>query len=378
MCVVNTESCTIFAIEAATGKQLWSMWLGDPLTSAPTIADGLVFAAYPAQAAENGTAPPGVNHALAAFDLKTGKIAWQLWLDGDVMSAPVAVGEFLYVSTFAGTVIKLEQKTGKVRYAMKASATSAPVVQFDHGVEQMYAHAPRRGREGLTPQGDDRSAPITTSRRPSTRLASKKAGVHRRQGSRRRGAHAAKSKDKHAANGFWRRCARVGGARSRPGAGRRGQRVVDARASRGRACCASATRTSTRWATRSMATDRGHRQHSCGRSKAQGRHSKSGGRFPRHRAARGRQVNVLVGTLERQGPQASIRKSGKTPNGGSSGRRGRAQHSRWSTAAGSMSVPRTASSPRSTPATRRSPAGRRGAATRSAQETVYTNETYGR
>ena len=86
MCVLNTESCTIFAIEAKTGKQLWSFWLGDPLTSSPTIADGLVFAAYPAQGAENGTLPPGVNHALAAFDLETGKIKWQLWLDGDVMS----------------------------------------------------------------------------------------------------------------------------------------------------------------------------------------------------------------------------------------------------------------------------------------------------
>jgi outer membrane protein assembly factor BamB len=55
------------------------------------------------------------------------------------MSAPVAVGEFVYVTTFAGTTIKLEQKTGAVRYAMRAKATSAPVVMFgDDGVEQMY------------------------------------------------------------------------------------------------------------------------------------------------------------------------------------------------------------------------------------------------
>jgi len=139
-CVINTESCTIFAIDAATGKQRWSYWLGDPLTSAPTIAHGRVFASYPQSAAEGDKpAPPGANHALAAFDLKSGKVLWQLWLDSDVMSAPVAVGDFVYVTTFSGTMIKLEQATGKVRYAMKAAATSAPVVLFGaDGVEQMY------------------------------------------------------------------------------------------------------------------------------------------------------------------------------------------------------------------------------------------------
>ena len=140
VCVINTESCTIFAVDAKTGKQLWSYWLGDPLTSAPAIAHGRVFSSYPAAQSEGGkSAPPGANHVLVAFDLKSGQIDWQLWLDGDVMSAPVAVGDFLYVSTFAGTVIKLEQATGKVRYAMKAEATSAPVVQFaSDGMESMY------------------------------------------------------------------------------------------------------------------------------------------------------------------------------------------------------------------------------------------------
>ena len=140
VCVVNTESCTIFAIAADSGKLLWSYWLGDPLTSAPTIAGNRVFAAYPAANSEGDKPrPPGATHALAAFDLSTGKILWQLWLDGDVMSAPVAMGEFVYVSTFGGTTIKIEQATGTVRYAMKAKATSAPVVQFDSdGVEQMY------------------------------------------------------------------------------------------------------------------------------------------------------------------------------------------------------------------------------------------------
>jgi outer membrane protein assembly factor BamB len=129
ICVVNTESCTIFGLDAQTGEQKWSWWLGDPLTSAPTIADGRVFTSYPAsQGAGGKPRPAGATHVLAAFDLETGKILWQRWIDADIMSAPVASGEFVYAATFAGTVMKLEQATGKFRYAFRARATSAPVV----------------------------------------------------------------------------------------------------------------------------------------------------------------------------------------------------------------------------------------------------------
>ena len=66
VCVFNTESCTVFALDANTGKQKWSWWLGDPLTSAPTIAKGRVFTSYPAHATANGKPrPPKASHVLA-------------------------------------------------------------------------------------------------------------------------------------------------------------------------------------------------------------------------------------------------------------------------------------------------------------------------
>ena len=139
-CVFNTESCTLFALDAATGKQKWSWWLGDPLTSSPSIANGRVFSSYPANKTADGKPrPPNATHVVAAFDLKTGKILWQKWLDSDVMSAPVATDKFVYITTFSGIVAKLEQETGKFRYAIRAKATSAPVVKYlPSGVESMY------------------------------------------------------------------------------------------------------------------------------------------------------------------------------------------------------------------------------------------------
>lgn len=123
--VVNTESCTIFALEASTGKGLWALWLGDPLMTAPTIARGRVFTAYPV----NGRGHhPEASHLLGAFDLKTGRILWQRWIDGDVISAPVAVGDEVVAATFTGTVFRFKQESGELISAMKSRATSAPVV----------------------------------------------------------------------------------------------------------------------------------------------------------------------------------------------------------------------------------------------------------
>src|SRR4029453_14669328 len=101
----NTESCTIFAINAETGKHLWSYWLRDPFTRAPTIPKGRVFASYPQMATDNPKqpVPPGANHALAAFDLKTGKVQWQLWLGKDVVVGAGAPREVVYLPPLTGT-----------------------------------------------------------------------------------------------------------------------------------------------------------------------------------------------------------------------------------------------------------------------------------
>jgi len=133
--------CTIFAVDAETGEQLWSWWLGDPLMSAPTIADGRVFTGYPASRGQRSSTssspskplPPGASHALVAIDLRSGKLLWQRWIDADVMSAPVAAQRALYVATLAGTIYKLDQATGTILAAKARRATSAPVID-DGGV----------------------------------------------------------------------------------------------------------------------------------------------------------------------------------------------------------------------------------------------------
>lgn len=141
--VFNTESCTLFACDATTGKMLWSYWLGDPLTTTPAIAKGRVYSTYPAngqgggqqannsgggKAAAAGRKATGLSHVMGCFDLKTGKILWQQWVDGDAMSAPVAVDDEVYITTFPGTVFKFDAKSGEILSAVRARATAAPTV----------------------------------------------------------------------------------------------------------------------------------------------------------------------------------------------------------------------------------------------------------
>jgi outer membrane protein assembly factor BamB len=187
VCVFNTESCTLFAVDAATGKHLWSHWLGDPLTSTPTIANGVVFTSYPAnggggqqieggpnanpnqnnvpnakeqkpgKAADAKKRPP-CSHVLVALELRTGKILWQRWIESDVMSAPVATDKELFFTTFGGVVYKLNQKDGAILSAMRTRATSAPVVVgddvfFSRRTDKGGAQCPVEGNVAMSQTG---------------------------------------------------------------------------------------------------------------------------------------------------------------------------------------------------------------------------------
>lgn len=202
VCVFNTESCTVFAVDSRSGEQLWSWWLGDPLTSAPTIGGGLVFTSYPAAPDDaSKPRPPGASHALIALDLKTGAIKWQKWLDSDVMSSPVVAGEFLYVTTFAGTVMKLEPATGKIRYAIKSRATSAPVVTWKDGRESMYYT--RRAEAAEEVDGAAEMIIRADDNHPKTKYtAKKKQAKYIDFEDQSVSGHAAKGKAQDSGNGF--------------------------------------------------------------------------------------------------------------------------------------------------------------------------------
>ncbi len=137
MVIFNTESCTIFALDRFTGRQVWAKWIGDPLLTHPVSDGKLVFTAYPAYA---NTTQEGKSleftrikpsHAFAAMDVYDGAVVWQRWLDGDVMTTPILSGDDIYLTTFSGTMYRLAKSDGKILSAAKLQGTSLPTIVGD-------------------------------------------------------------------------------------------------------------------------------------------------------------------------------------------------------------------------------------------------------
>ena len=250
--VFNTESCTIFALDAKTGKNLWSYFLGDPLTSTPTIAGGKVFTSYPANGDGGGgglnqnpnfnNVPPPKNieklpkkkgqklpaeflpvippeqqvvkepakkpaqgaakkrpdasHVMICLELKTGKIVWQKWIDSDVMSAPVAVDDEIYATTFSGTVYKFKQNDGTIISAHRSRATSAPVVVGNN------IYWTQRADTGKNEKVAEEIAGIDRAQVTQTFAAAKRDAVYLDEKAQEKSGLGAKGKELDAGNGF--------------------------------------------------------------------------------------------------------------------------------------------------------------------------------
>jgi outer membrane protein assembly factor BamB len=135
---LNTESCTLEAIDVDSGKLLWEKWLGDPLLAQPAAADGRVLMVWPG----------GGKHFLGAFDVRSGEPCWETEVPADVISAPVVVGNRAWVTTFDGSVTCVDVLTGKRLWSRPMNATSAPWVVGD---DVYVAH-----REGKATKEDSR------------------------------------------------------------------------------------------------------------------------------------------------------------------------------------------------------------------------------
>jgi outer membrane protein assembly factor BamB len=137
ICVFNTYSCTVFAVDAETGEQLWSWWLGSPQLATTVIAQNMVLSSYP-----DPNGPIGANYVLAAFDLKSGKPLWRRYIDGEVNAMPVAVDDLVYVATVTGKLYELAAADGTIVSVQANDAASAPVVA-DHRAFYPRGEAPR-------------------------------------------------------------------------------------------------------------------------------------------------------------------------------------------------------------------------------------------
>lgn len=119
--IFNTESCTLFALDAVTGKRLWFKYLGDPTLAQIAVADGLVFSAHPS---DDGP-------RLSAYKVTNGARVWSRRVSAELLAAPVVHGDSVYASTLTGMSYRFERARGKRVWARRLRATTAPWIVGD-------------------------------------------------------------------------------------------------------------------------------------------------------------------------------------------------------------------------------------------------------
>ena len=129
----NTESCTLFALDAKTGKRLWLRKLGDPTVAQTASANGLVYASHPGDAGQE----------LSAYRVKDGEPVWSRPIDGELLAAPVVAGGAVYASTIGGTTYRFAAKSGRLAWSEYLAATTAPWIAGD----ELFVSRRKKGKE---------------------------------------------------------------------------------------------------------------------------------------------------------------------------------------------------------------------------------------
>ena len=111
----NTYSCTMEVLETATGKVLWTKWLGSETPNPAAFSGNVVIAAHPSEG----------GYQLSAYQKRTGKDVWSSSIDQHILTAPVVANGAVYVSTTNGSLYKIGLD-GKRAWHQAVSAASAP------------------------------------------------------------------------------------------------------------------------------------------------------------------------------------------------------------------------------------------------------------
>ncbi len=125
--LINTYSCTLYAIDAKNGNLLWSKWLAGTIYSTPSADGNSVYVVYN-NGYDNPT-NPAETYVVASFDLNTGKENWINWIDKEVIACPVVEGNEVHVASQSGEYYVFDKVSGKKLFSSKTiKAVSSPTL----------------------------------------------------------------------------------------------------------------------------------------------------------------------------------------------------------------------------------------------------------
>jgi outer membrane protein assembly factor BamB len=107
----------VYALDAASGRELWRVATGGPVFSSPAVVNGVVFIG-------------SYDGSFVAFDASTGSERWRFATGGPIFSSPAAVDEVVYFGSEDGIFYALDTATGRERWrvAVGGLVFSSPAV----------------------------------------------------------------------------------------------------------------------------------------------------------------------------------------------------------------------------------------------------------
>ena len=118
---IGTNSGTLYAIDAESGRTVWTRHLANALMSAPLLYRGLAIVgegnANSPYAKGSGPAHVGTGEsALVAVDERTGAVRWRSPLHGSGMPTPAIVAGVLVHHDGSGRITGMDPMTGRLLY----------------------------------------------------------------------------------------------------------------------------------------------------------------------------------------------------------------------------------------------------------------------
>ena len=114
-----------FVVAVADGTERWRQGVGADRITAPAVASGTVYVGTADQGTETGR--------VVALDATTGAPAWETPIKSQPASAPVVVGQEVYVATWSNVTV-LDTTDGTVLRALGVAAGSDPIAVAENTV----------------------------------------------------------------------------------------------------------------------------------------------------------------------------------------------------------------------------------------------------
>ncbi len=131
--IVGTGEGFVLALDLRNGNEVWRHRHGAPFETAANIVDLGTSGVRGMELALLG----GRDGKLLAFEVGTGKLRWEIPIDGDMRSPPRRIGSELLVTTSTNKVYVLDPATGAVRWTRgRPAPTGLTVLGHARAYEQ--------------------------------------------------------------------------------------------------------------------------------------------------------------------------------------------------------------------------------------------------